>query len=437
MTINGDLNGVPFSCGSSCSVPLPEGVGTVNYLVTSTSGRTASGLSTWQRDSILPVLNVVLPSLNGRNGWYASDVDIAANASDTISGLHSVTGSMDEGLNWTPFPFHVSDGISHIAARARDVAGNEVAKSEMVRVDTIPPIAHFTSHSNGEVVHGSVLLTGKLMDETSGVSQGELSPDSGIGWQAGSMDAGDTLSFTWNTNDVPNGQYSLQMRGIDVAGNVGDTASIMLVVDNKPPHVSLTDRWWIWESGQLKISPNYFPIASVKVTIRDPQDRWPAAIMEFDLEKVASSIYWNRRFADETLAPSGEFRVIAVACDIHNLCSSDTGIVAIPFVATSTVTLTPSPTATLTLTPQATFTETQKLATSTVVLVTSSPRVSSDSAQPRCALSFWQLLGLLGLFLAISSASVIDPRPAAIDRLRESIKLLSVHNAVDSSKADE
>jgi len=49
VTILGDLNGDPFICGSTCSLPLPEGIGTANYQVTSTSGRTASGSSTWRR----------------------------------------------------------------------------------------------------------------------------------------------------------------------------------------------------------------------------------------------------------------------------------------------------------------------------------------------------------------------------------------------------
>lgn len=50
---------------------------------------------------------------------------------------------------------------------------------------------------------------------------------------------------------------------------------------------------------------------------------------------------------------------------------------------------------------------------------------------------FWQLLGLLGLFLAIASASVIDPRPAALDRLRENVDQISNQNITKSSKDDE
>jgi hypothetical protein len=437
VTINGDLNGYPFTCGSSCTLPLPEGIGSANYTVISTTGRTASGSSTWQRDGTLPVLDLVLPPLDGRNGWYVSEVDVSANASDAISGLYSVVGSMDDGATWISFPIHFTDGVHPVVARARDIAGNEALLTEVIHVDTVPPVSHFTSPSNGELVQGIVLVAGSLDDLTSGAAGGELSTDGGTTWQPLTMGAGDTWSFTWHSNEVPNGQYTLQMRGIDQAGNVGDVASLTLVVDNGPPSVFITERWWIWESGKLKVSPNHFPITSVKVTISDPQNRWPAVVRNFDPDKVPSSISWNRHFADGTLAPSGEYLVVAVACDIHDLCASDKGIIAIPFVATSTVTVTPSPTATFTMIPQATFTATQMPTTSTPVLVVPSPEISPEPIQPTRSIPFWQLLGLLGLFLVIASASVVDPRPAALDRLRESIKIISVQNNNDSSKDNE
>ena len=432
VTISGDLNGNPFTCGSSCTLPLPEGKGTASYLVTSTSGRTGSGSSTWQRDGTPPNLNIVLPPLDGRNGWYVSEVDVSANATDVVSGLYSLSGSTDNGTNWVSFPFHLTDGVHPVVAHAQDVAGNEGLESEAIHVDTIPPVSQFTSHSNGEVVKGSVLLTGSLEDITSGTDVGELSIDGGITWQAVSMGTGDTWSFTWQSNEVPNGQYTLQMRGIDQAGNVGDPASITLVVDNGPPAVSITERWWIWESGLLKVSPNHFPIASVQVTIRDPQNRWPVVVMSFDPEKGTDSISWNRHFADGTLAPSGEYPVVAVACDIHDLCGRDMGIIMIPTMATSTVTITPSPTATMTQTPYATSTATQKPPTPTPVLVTPSPE---KPAQPvRTLFPLWQLIGLLGLFMVIASASVVDPRPAALDRLRETFKMKSARSENNSHK---
>jgi hypothetical protein len=437
LTITGDLNGVPFTCGSFCDLFLPEGTGTANYTVTSTSGRTASGSSTWQRDGTPPDLSVSLPPVDGRNGWYVSEVDLSATATDAISGLSSLLTSTDGGASWVTPPMHFTDGSHAVLIYARDVAGNEVTVSKVIRIDTVPPVAQITSHSNGEVVQGGVRFSGSLVDGTSGPAGGDISVDEGNIWQVVSISAGDGWSYIWHSGEVPNGEYTIQMRGRDRAGNVGDVVSVALTVDNAPPAVSITERWWIWEVGVLKVSPDHFPISSVQVTIRDPQNRWPAVVMSFDPDKGTDFISWNRRFADGTLAPSGEYPVVAVACDIHDLCGRDTGIIVIPTMATSTATQTLSPTATITMTPRGTFTVTQNPVTSTPVFVMPSPEISPEPIQPTRSIPFWQLLGLLGLFLAIASASVVDPRPAALDRVRESINQISDQDVLNSSKNDE
>jgi len=432
--IYGDLKGNAFTCGSSCSMPLPEGVGTANYSATSTSGRTANGSSAWLRDVAPPNLNLILPPLDGKNGWYISEVNLSANATDTISGLDSMTGSMDEGATWNSFPLHISDGVYAVAGRARDLAGNEAAVTDVIHVDIVPPISSFTSHSNGEVVHGNVNLSGKSEDETSGPASGELSLDEGTIWQPVAMDADRVWSFAWDTTGLLNGSYTIIMRATDEAGNQGDAAQIVLLVDNLPPSVSLTDRWWIWETGKLQVSPNYFPIASVNMIIRDPQNRWPAVILDFDPDKIPSFISWDQRFADGTLAPSGEYRVLVVACDIHDLCSNDSGIIAIPYVATSTITLTPSPAATLTAALQDTSTEIVKPVLPTPGYIAPLLELTPAPVQSVSSLPLWQVIGLGGLMLALASASLVDPRPAALDRLTESIHQTSARNDSDPSK---
>ncbi len=437
VTISGDLNGVQFSCGSSCSLPLPEGVGTAKYSVTSASGRTANGSSTWKRDGTPPLLNILLPAVDGSNGWYVSEVDVSADTSDAVSGLQSVAGSVDEGATWSSLPIHLIDGVYPIVVRARDVAGNETTATHVFHVDTVPPISQFTSHSNGGVVQGNVILSGKSEDEISGPASGELSLNEGTIWQPVAMDAGGVWSFAWDTTGLLNGSYTIFMRATDEAGNRGDAAQIVLLVDNLPPSVSLTDRWWIWESGKLHVSPNYFPIASVKMTIRDPQNRWPAVILDFDPDKTPSFISWDRRFADGTLAPSGDYVVKVSACDIHDSCGIAAGTIAIPYVAASTTTMTPSPTAALTAIPQATSTATMKPVLPTPGFIAPLPEATPAPLQPVSSLPLWQVLGLVGLMLVLASASLIDPRPAALDLLSESLNQILSQNHFCSSKDNE
>lgn len=420
--IAGDLNGIPFTCGSVCSFPLPEGIGTANFLATSTSGRTANGSSIWQRDETPPDLEISLPPVDGRDGWYVSEVDLSATANDATSGLLSLLASADGGMNWFAPSLHFADGSHVVLIRAKDVAGNEATVTRAIRVDTIPPVARISSHSNGEVVRGDIRIDGSLEDGGSGAEEGEISVDGGITWQSVSM-TGDDWSYRWDSGGAPNGERFIQMRGRDRAGNLADVVSVRLTVDNAPPAVSITERWWIWESGELKVSPNHFPVASIQVTIRDPQKRWPAMRLSFSLGKNSYLLKWDRRFGDGTLAPIGEYLVLAEACDVNGLCGQDTGRIVIPEAATSTATLTPLPTATHTQIPTVTPTATLILPTATFFMITSIPEKTPTPVQS--SLLLWQIIGLVGLFVVIASASVVDPRPKALERLGETFKVMS------------
>jgi len=199
-----------------------------------------------------------------------------------------------------------------------------------------------------------------------------------------------------------------------------------------PPAVSLTKHWWIWESGILKVTPKTFPIINVRLMIADPQDRWPALVLEYEPRKVPELVFWDRRFADGTLAPSGEYSVQVRVCDDHNLCASAAGRISIPDGVWPTMTLTPTLTITSTMQPSATPTMTRIPASPTPILVVPSPE-PTEPVQPQILWPLWQLLGLVGLMIVIASASVVNPRPAALRRLGEVIRQISERNETDSS----
>jgi hypothetical protein len=420
VTLTGDLVGTPFSCGDACSLALPEGTGTAGYTATSSSGRTASGS---------------LPPADGKQGWYVSALDLSARSSDAHSGILSVQASMDEGDTWEPLPLQLGDGVYPVAVQARDVAGNVSTVTDVFRIDTVPPVTTIEEPAEGTLARGGVTLTGQVNDDTSGPAGGEFSFDEGLTWQPVSVAGSGAWSLQWDTQGLSNGDYTLLVRGMDEAGNVGSPGRLGVLVDNLPPSVSLTKRWWIWETGKLKVSPHTFPIVSVRLKISDRQNRWPAVVLEYDLDKVPGEVSWNRRFANGVLAPSGEYRVDVVVCDKHDLCGSASGVIAIPVVATGTPNFTPTPTMTAT----ATFTKTSTATATafpTVFPVTPIPEITPLPTQSTASqsLPWWQVLGLFGLMLAIASASVADPRPQAIYRLIDSMKQISDSNYLDSSQ---
>jgi hypothetical protein len=62
-------------------------------------------------------------------------------------------------------------------------------------------------------------------------------------------------------------------------------------------------------------------------------------------------------------------------------------------------------------------------------LITPIPELPSKPAQS--SLPLWQIIGLLGLFMVIASASVLDPRPKALDRLGETFRMMSAQEKDD------
>jgi hypothetical protein len=289
-------------------------------------------------------------------------------------------------------------------------------------VDTVSPVVQITSPTNGDVVQGDVRLSGSLEDMTSGPEGGEISVDGGRTWFPVLLHA-DTWSFVWRSGEVPNGEHTILMRGMDRAGNDSAISTVSLTVDNAPPAVSITERWWIWETGTLRVSSNHFPIESIQVTIQDPKKRWKEVVLDFDPGRNSYIVKWDRLFADGTHAPAGEYPVLAVACDVNGLCGQDTGRIVIPEMATSTATFTPSPTSTSTLIPSMTSVVTQIPPTPTMVPITPMPEEPPELVH--FSTSLWQIIGLLGLFMVIASASVVDPRPKALKRLGETFKVMA------------
>lgn len=90
-------------------------------------------------------------------------------------------------------------------------------------------------------------MTGNWHDETSGIGGGEISTDGGGSWQSVLIKNETDWEYIWQSNEVPNGEYFLLVRAIDQAGNIGEPDVVSLVVNNAPPSVSITERWWVWE----------------------------------------------------------------------------------------------------------------------------------------------------------------------------------------------
>lgn len=307
--ISGDVDGTVFACPTgagtvSCSVPLPEGAGTVNYTATSSIGRSASGSTTYQRDSLQPQIDGWLDGTPGNDPWFVSSVDVNASASDFApgSGLLAFEYSLDGG-SWESFPGTLSilDGVHSLSLRATDGAGNVVETSQTIQVDTIIPVLNLsligTAGELGWYI-STVELQATIADDGSGPAVLEASVNGGE-WSAYTA----PLVFS-------DGQHSYQFRALDHSGNLIETPLQGLSVDTIPPVIDLPASWTLGQIAPFKLQDDGSGLAGLRLVIEDEDERYPKVAWDDNLsgDKFRDEIAWDGRFKDGSQAsPGGEY----------------------------------------------------------------------------------------------------------------------------------
>ncbi|MFZ5883415.1 MAG: OmpL47-type beta-barrel domain-containing protein [Chloroflexota bacterium] len=325
--IEGTRNGEAFACnGASCEVPLLEGENNFTFWALSSWGDSSRmGTLTARVDTQPPLVNGELSGTPGEAGWYVSPVTVRASAADPQpgSGIQALIYALNGGA-WTPYaaPLTVSDGVHTITFRAQDHAGHTAEASASVRVDTLPP--QVNTALNGEQVNGwylsQAVFTASAEDSGSGLARIEYAPEGGA-WQPYAA----PVTFGGGTHTV-------QVRAFDQAGNASAPASLTFRVDGVAPRIQLTGAWYIWETGEVKVSDEGSGLAGIEIQIRDPQGRWQKVVRSYETSggSFSASIAWDRTFADGTLAPVGEYDVLVKASDLAGNFAQETAHILIP-----------------------------------------------------------------------------------------------------------
>jgi hypothetical protein len=307
--ISGDVNGTAFACptetgSATCSVPLPEGTGVVNFTATSATGLTDSGSVSFYHDITQPLITGAVSGTEGNNGWYISSVGINASVSDPQpgSGIAVFQYSLNGG-DWENFGDSLTlvDGVHSLSLRASDVAGNVIETSQTFQVDTITPALNLsisgTSGVNGWYV-SAVDISAVATDEGSGLEIFEASAD-GSTWAAYSA----PLVFS-------DGQHTYQFRAVDTAGNLSEMPLQLLNVDTISPAIDLPATWMLGDHALFKLQDDGSGLAGLRLVIEDEKEIYPKVAWDDDLSgnKFGDSIAWNGRFKDGSQAlPGGEY----------------------------------------------------------------------------------------------------------------------------------
>lgn len=380
-------------------------------------------------DSTPPRLTAAFNGTAGLSGWYVSPVNAQFSASDSTSGVAELAAQVD-GAGWQEVDqIHLdADGLYSVEFRARDQAGNLSTDSLQIAIDQTAPEGEITAPLPEAVLKLTVEVNGWATDALSGLSQVEISSDGGLNWLPARLSETGRWMYAWNTLRTKGGKQNLQVRFSDRAGNTM-LSELPVTVANRGPDITLQPRWFIWESGSLLVEAGDLPVGVVRITIRDPLDRWAALENSYGMNTYPREVHWDRRFATagggSVLAPAGEYQVEVVAIDEVGQSARAEGVIVVPNVPTPTPTMTPTrkPTSTLIPTPSAQPTMTPPPPTPTVIVMpTPRPTPTPPSYTRAVPLGLWlAILSSLGFLLMVAISAATDPRPPEIQRLSKQI----------------
>jgi|GEM_PF-2228034 len=225
----------------SVTVTLSLGLNTLAFHAVDKAGNTASATRSVLLDLESPAVTLTTPQAGA---IISGVVTVSAEASDTMSGITSVTlyvdGQSQTILNQPPFNFTwdtspLASGLHTITIRAVDRAGNQAEASVSVTVDNTAPIVAITSPMSGAVVSGWITVSVQASDAISGMANVSLYVD-------GLLHATLTqppFNFPLNTLLFASGNHTINARGVDNSGNQAE-ASLIISFDHVPPAVSIT-----------------------------------------------------------------------------------------------------------------------------------------------------------------------------------------------------
>lgn len=425
------IDGGAWTTGTTATLHT-DGVHTVEFSYTDNAGNTDTQTRTIKVDSTLPTM---IPKSTGKLGggnWWTTTVIVDPNPRDAISGV-SKTEIKVIGGDWQTrnTVTLVKDGLYQVDVRITDNAGNVLTDTLDYKLDTTLPACIISNPSIDKMLTGKINMTGKCVDNGSGIDTITISVDGGKTW-TDLTSTGGNWTFTWDTVLYPG---PVIIKGKDHATNEETTTHTYKII-NELPRPDMQDQWFVWNAGTLKIWVGDLPVTKVSISIADWKNRWPAREWNFDnLKDVPTEIKWDRKFADGTLAPIGDYPVRVTVWDSYNRTGYDEGKIIIPsgptptaVVATGTPTPTPTllPTQSKTAIPTSTVVAATQTAIPTLILtIVPTEPVVSQIMKP---LHFWPLFALLvflGLLLGLGIPASRDPRPSAILQLAETFRQLT------------
>ena len=227
-------------------------------------------------DTTAPTVTLSAPV---NNATVSGTTTISANASDNV-GVSKVefysNGALLYATNVSPFSYSwntatAANGTYTLVAKAYDSTGN-VAQSANVLVtvnnpvtDTTVPAASVTAPANNATVSGTIAVTAAASDNV-GVSKVEFYINSILV----ATDSATPYSYSWNTALAANGSNTLRAIAYDAAGNIGQSATVTVTVNN--PVIPASPAGSIWAAATVPSVVDSGPDSAVELGVRFRSD---------------------------------------------------------------------------------------------------------------------------------------------------------------------
>ncbi|MBK5540631.1 Ig-like domain repeat protein [Pseudomonas sp. TH07] len=253
---------------------LADGIYAVQVQVIDTAGNIGQSASqNVQIDSTPPVASetISIDAITTDTGASSSDfitgdntLVLSGSLGTALAAGEGVYLSLDNGVTWhaaavsgTQWSYDnsaiaVPDGTYHLLVQVVDSAGNlGQSASQTVVVDTQAPAASETVSIAGIFLDTGISASDFITSDhglfyfgnlATALPSGEgvqLSVDGGVTWNDATL-SGASWSYDGIGQPLPDGTYTIELRVIDSAGNIGQTASQPLVIDSSAPAASET-----------------------------------------------------------------------------------------------------------------------------------------------------------------------------------------------------
>ncbi len=217
------------------------------YDVAGNIGTSGNVSVTVASDTIAPTVSLTAPV---NNAILSGTTTITANASDNV-GVTKVefygNGVLLYATNVAPFSYSwnttsVANGSYTLSAKAYDNVGNVGQSANAIIsvnnqiADTKAPTVSLSTPANNAVVSGAISITANATDNV-GVSKVDFYVNGALKSTATAV----PYTYSWNTTSVANGSYTLSAKASDAAGNIGQSATVTVSVNN--PVVSAGSIW--------------------------------------------------------------------------------------------------------------------------------------------------------------------------------------------------